>query len=69
MAVETATTRRTEAWHALDGEEALAALESGPEGLTAAEAAARLARHGPNRIAPEQREAAAAVLWRQLPAR
>ena len=43
MAVETATTGCTEAWHALDGDEAW-----------------------PNRIAPERREAAAAVLWRQL---
>ena len=66
MALETATTGRTEAWHALDGEEALATLESGPEGLTEADAEARLARHGPNRIAPERREPAAAVLWRQL---
>ena len=40
--------------HHLTGAETLAALGTRPEGLTAAEAATRLARHGPNRL-PEVR--------------
>ncbi|MFC7690316.1 HAD-IC family P-type ATPase [Paeniroseomonas aquatica] len=41
--------------HASAPAEALAALEAGPEGLTSAAAAARLARHGPNRLPGRQR--------------
>ncbi|HMM53763.1 MAG TPA: cation-translocating P-type ATPase [Candidatus Desulfobacillus sp.] len=37
-------------WHALDAGAALERLGSAPPGLTAAEAAARLARHGPNAL-------------------
>ena len=37
-------------WHALTAEEALTALGSSPHGLSAAEAAARLATTGPNRF-------------------
>ena len=40
--------------HARTGADCLAALGSGPEGLSAAEAARRLATHGPNRL-PEAR--------------
>jgi len=39
-------------WHALPAEATAARLASPPEGLTAAEAAARLARVGPNRLTP-----------------
>jgi magnesium-transporting ATPase (P-type) len=42
-------------WHALAAEEALACLESRPEGLSEAEAQQRLAVHGPNRLPPPQR--------------
>ncbi len=42
-------------WHAEGAEAALAALGSGPGGLTAAEAAARLERHGPNRLPAARR--------------
>jgi len=38
------------AWHALPADEALSRLESRPEGLSSAEAARRLARHGPNAL-------------------
>jgi len=38
------------AWHALPAAMALETLGSGPEGLSAADAAERLARHGPNRL-------------------
>ncbi len=37
-------------WHARGTDEVLAALGAGPDGLSAAEAAARLGRHGPNRL-------------------
>ena len=53
-------------WHALDGEDALAAVESRAGGLSTAEAAARLERFGPNRIAPMRPEPATVLLWRQL---
>ncbi|HXW10947.1 MAG TPA: cation-translocating P-type ATPase [Steroidobacteraceae bacterium] len=39
------------AWHASPAQQALERLGSGPRGLTAAEAAARLARDGPNALA------------------
>ncbi|WP_372623639.1 HAD-IC family P-type ATPase [Falsiroseomonas sp.] len=42
--------RPAPAWHALPASEALARLGSTAEGLTGEEAAARLARHGPNRL-------------------
>jgi Ca2+-transporting ATPase len=37
-------------WHTLPGEEVLAELASSPEGLSTAEAAARLRRYGPNTL-------------------
>jgi len=37
-------------WHAVSAEQALSALESSPRGLGSAEASARLARDGPNRL-------------------
>jgi calcium-translocating P-type ATPase len=53
-------------WHALEADHALAAVDSGPEGLTSAEAQARRERFGPNRIAPMRPEPARTLLWRQL---
>jgi len=53
-------------WHALAGNDVLAAQGSGPAGLSDADAAERLATVGPNRIAPARAEPAATVLWRQL---
>ena len=53
-------------WHALDGDDALAAVGSRPGGLSSADASARLERVGPNRIAPMRPEPAAVLLWRQL---
>nr|WP_310734632.1 cation-transporting P-type ATPase [Azohydromonas caseinilytica] len=38
------------AWHAADADAVLAALQSGPHGLSQAEAARRLAANGPNRM-------------------
>jgi len=42
------------AWHSLDSEDAMRRAVAQPEGLTGAEAARRLAAHGPNRL-PETR--------------
>ena len=53
-------------WHALNGEDALAAVESRAGGLSTAEASARLERFGPNRIAPMLPEPVTVLLWRQL---
>ncbi len=50
-----------EAWHAIAAEEALKRLETGKNGLSAEEAARRLARHGPNRLTPP---AGRSALWR-----
>jgi len=48
--------------HAQKAEDVLAALRSGPHGLSAAEAAARLATHGPN----ELRETISRPAWKML---
>jgi calcium-translocating P-type ATPase len=53
-------------WHALEGDHALAAVDSRPDGLSAAEAESRRERFGPNRIAPMRPEPARVLLWRQL---
>jgi calcium-translocating P-type ATPase len=53
-------------WHALDGDDALAQVEGRRDGLSSAEARARLERVGPNRIAPMRPEPAWVLLWRQL---
>ena len=50
-----------EAWHAIAAEEALKRLETGRSGLSEAEAAKRLERHGPNRLTPP---ASRSALWR-----
>jgi Ca2+-transporting ATPase len=50
------------AWHTLAAAEVQARLRTGPVGLTAAEAAERLARHGPNELQSLGRESA----WRTL---
>ncbi len=42
-------------WHAQSPEDVAQALQSGADGLTAAEVARRLARHGANRLAPPKR--------------
>jgi magnesium-transporting ATPase (P-type) len=54
------------AWHALSADEALARTESGPDGLDAAEAARRLATHGPNLLARASGESVWRILWRQV---
>ena len=53
-------------WHALPPAEVLATLDTPPAGLSAAEAAARLAREGPNVLAAAAGESVWALLWRQL---
>ena len=49
-------------WHAVSAREALAQTDSDPDGLTTAEAAARLERHGPNTLPEETRK----PFWRVL---
>ncbi len=53
-------------WHALDGTDVLARVGSDPGGLSTADADARLAQTGPNRVAPMRPEPVRALLWRQL---
>ena len=48
------------AWHALQADAVLAAVGGSREGLSAAEAARRLAEHGPNRLTPASRRSALA---------
>jgi magnesium-transporting ATPase (P-type) len=54
------------AWHALAIEASYAALESGPEGLAAPEAARRLGVHGPNVIERTSTDGPLRILWRQV---
>ncbi len=54
------------AWHALSGDEALRLLEAGSEGLSAAEAGARLARYGANRLPRRETTPAWLVYLRQF---
>jgi magnesium-transporting ATPase (P-type) len=51
---------RLPSWHAMPAEAALERLDTAPQGLSAAEAAARLARHGPNRLPEPPRRGALA---------
>jgi calcium-translocating P-type ATPase len=58
MTTETAS-ERAEAWYALDADAVLARLDVDPrQGLSGADAEARLREHGPNRLPEEQRESA-----------
>ncbi|MCS6986948.1 MAG: HAD-IC family P-type ATPase [Sphingomonadaceae bacterium] len=52
--------------HALDSAAVLARFAVTPEGLSAAEAAARLARFGPNRLPARRRDGPLRRLWRQF---
>jgi Ca2+-transporting ATPase len=53
-------------WHRLPVDDVLSRLTSGPRGLAAAEAAARLARHGPNEIEVTRRTPPWAILFAQF---
>jgi len=53
-------------WHAQPEAEVVAALDAGPEGLTSAEARARLARYGPNRLPEAEGPSAARLLLDQI---
>ncbi|HSD79211.1 MAG TPA: HAD-IC family P-type ATPase, partial [Solirubrobacteraceae bacterium] len=54
------------AWHALAPDDALARTDGRRAGLTAAEARARLAEHGPNEPARARPEPVWSLLWRQV---
>ncbi|MWD27364.1 HAD-IC family P-type ATPase [Aquicoccus sp. SCR17] len=53
-------------WHAMHASAVAREMESGPEGLSAEEAAARLARHGPNRLPEPPPRGWLARLWGQF---
>ncbi|MEX2586731.1 MAG: HAD-IC family P-type ATPase [Actinomycetota bacterium] len=53
-------------WHALESEQVQTRLETGPDGLSGKEAAARLARFGANQIEDEASAGALVVLLRQF---
>ena len=53
-------------WHAQSEAEVVAALDAGPDGLTSAEAQARLTRHGLNRLPEAEGPSAARLLLDQL---
>lgn len=53
-------------WHALDSDEASRLLESSPEGLSVDEAALRLQRYGPNRLADTDQRSALMRFLRQF---
>ena len=55
-----------EPWHARDVAATLAAIDSDSDGLDEAEAEARLARHGPNRLPPPPRRGALRRLAEQF---
>ena len=59
-------TETEQAWHTLEADAALSALESQPEGLSASEAEQRLTRHGPNRITTAARRSALSRLLAQF---
>ena len=54
------------AWHSLSAAEALQAQDAAPEGLSEAEASARLARFGANRLPRAQAPGALALYVRQF---
>ncbi|MEB3264996.1 MAG: cation-translocating P-type ATPase [Cyanobacteriota bacterium] len=54
------------AWHSLDGPACLAQLRAGPDGLTTAEAARRLADGGPNRLELAAGRSSLRILWDQF---
>src|SRR5688572_29117685 len=54
------------AWHTLSREQLEQQLRSGPDGLTADEAARRLAEHGPNELKAQRRHSAWAILLAQF---
>lgn len=53
-------------WHALPEQDALTRLQSGPTGLTAAEATERLRRVGPNILSRTGSDGPLLLLWRQI---
>lgn len=53
-------------WHALPGEQCWTQLESGPEGLAAAEAQRRLQVHGRNVLQRAGGDGPLVILWRQI---
>jgi Ca2+-transporting ATPase len=55
-------------WHCLEPEPALERLDTGPRGLSAQDAANRLATHGPNELVDRGSKNPFAIVWEQLTA-
>jgi magnesium-transporting ATPase (P-type) len=55
-----------QSWHALSVDQTLSTLGSSTDGLSSADAAARLAKHGPNVLPKAQGDTALDLLWRQI---
>jgi len=53
-------------WHAIPADEVLELVKANPEGLSDAEAAERLAKHGPNIISRGKGDTALDLIWRQI---
>ena len=53
-------------FHAMSAEEALELLGTGPQGLSWAEAAARLAEHGPNQLTEARKISPLVIFFRQF---
>jgi len=53
-------------WHTIPADEVLELVKAGPEGLSDAEAAERLAKHGPNIISRGKGDTALDLIWRQI---
>jgi magnesium-transporting ATPase (P-type) len=53
-------------WHSLDLDGAFGALQTGPEGLTSAEAHRRLQEQGPNVLERVSADGPLGILWRQI---
>lgn len=57
---------KTEVWHALKSDDVLKMIESSPEGLSSAEAKARLLKYGRNQIVRKKKDGILTLLWRQI---
>lgn len=56
----------TIAWHAIEAETVLGALQTSPDGLDSREAARRLAESGPNTLDRVRGDGPLTILWRQI---
>ena len=62
----TASSTAANAWHARPAEQVMTDLGTSPQGLTTAEATARIAKYGPNVLPKPKGDTALDLLWRQI---